>query len=46
MNSAAHGLAGCKMPRFLFILHKEKALFVPLWRGAVALFSGLDTLAL
>ena len=46
MNSAAHNIAGCKIPRFLFTMHKENALFVPLWRGAVALFPPLYTLAL
>lgn len=45
-EKSMNSIAGCKIPRFLFMLHKEKALFVPLWRGAVALFPPLDTLAL
>lgn len=45
-KESMNSIAGCKIPRFLFMLHKEKALFVPLWRGAVALFPPLDTLLL
>lgn len=45
-KESMNSIAGCKMPRFLFTMHKEKALFVPLRRGAVALSPPLDTLAL